>query len=334
MSEHVIRPSQSKPGDDANPKHFHHKRVSESPRRVRDGIKMRTLKEGHEPSALTNRWIECIRSLVGEEERTNGLEYARLGQIAGYEQKGGQLRIKVQGRSTRPYQIVIDVPELSETKWDEMIERMSKEALFAALMLSAKSPDDLHDVFKSEEMELVPGESAAFHTECNCRREKPCRHLAAAMYIVADRLEAEPMLIFSLRGLPAEQLLDRLRHAREIREHGVAAAHADPMIPETQVPALPLDECLDDFWRAGKELSDLEHSAPIEHLPHALLRRLGPTPLPGRFPMVGLLASIYDSVSQYAKDLRDRAEVNDRRPTDAPDVENPVDDNAEAVSPD
>ncbi len=154
--------------------------------------------------------------------------------------------------------------------------------------------------------------------------------MAAVLYIMADRLEAEPLLIFSLRGLPAEQLLDRLLHAREIREHGVAAAHADPMIPETQIPPQPLGECLDDFWRAGTELSDLEHAATIAHLPHALLKRLGPTPLPGKFPMVGLLASIYDSVSLYARDLRERAEVIDQRPLDS---ENTANDHAGPDSP-
>lgn len=330
MSEHVIRPSQSKPGDDSRPKHIPHYRIPDTPRRVRDGIKIRILKEGRTPAALTERWIECIRLLVGEEERIKGLEYARAGQIAGFEQEGGRIRARVQDRAARAYQTAIDVPELSETKWDEMIERMSKKALFAARMLSAKTSDDLHDVFQSEEIELVPGDPKAFHLECNCLSVDPCWHMAAVMYILADRLEAEPLLIFSLRGLPSEQLLDRLRHAREIREHGVAAAHADPMIPETQIPALPLNECLDDFWRAGKELSDLEHAATIEHLPHALLKRLGPTPLPGRFPMVGLLASIYDSVSLYARDLRERSEVIDRRLLD---VENPDHDNSGSDSP-
>ena len=47
---------------------------------------------------------------------------------------------------------------------------------------------------------------------------------------------------------------------------------------------------------------------PAVHAPHALLRRLGPSPLRGRFPLVGLLASVYDTVAQRALSLRDRAE--------------------------
>ena len=40
--------------------------------------------------------------------------------------------------------------------------------------------------------------------------------------------------------------------------------------------------------------------------PHALLRRLGQSPLQGKFPLVGLLASIYDSMAARGRELRDR----------------------------
>ncbi len=37
-----------------------------------------------------------------------------------------------------------------------------------------------------------------------------------------------------------------------------------------------------------------------DHVPHALLRRMGPSPMGGKFPMVGLMASIYDSIRARA----------------------------------
>jgi hypothetical protein len=39
---------------------------------------------------------------------------------------------------------------------------------------------------------------------------------------------------------------------------------------------------------------------------HALLRRLGQSPLQGKFPLVGLLASIYDSMAARGRELRER----------------------------
>jgi hypothetical protein len=125
--------------------------------------------------------------------------------------------------------------------------------------------------------------------------------------------------------MPAPRLLDRLRHARTLQARGVAAAHADPMIPESQADPLPLEACVDEFWRPGPRLTLLQDAPPPQHVSHALLRRLGPSPLNGKFPLVGLLASIYDSVSSHALRLRDRAEQIDDAP-DAHDVDAPADD--------
>ena len=60
----------------------------------------------------------------------------------------------------------------------------------------------------------------------------------------------------------------------------------------------PLDAPIEEFWRPGLALSQLENMPPAHHAPMALLRRLGPSPLEGRFPLVGLLASAYESIAR------------------------------------
>src|SRR5262249_31005460 len=104
------------------------------------------------------------------------------------------------------------------------------------------------------------------------------------------------------------RVLDQLRRTRSIRSRGMTSAHADALFPESRVQATPLQACIDDYWRnppGSGELADLENQPPLEHVSHALLRRLGPSPLNGKFPMVGLLASVYDTVSEAANKLRD-----------------------------
>jgi hypothetical protein len=80
------------------------------------------------------------------------------------------------------------------------------------------------------------------------------------------------------------------------------------MIPQTQAEAPALESCLGEFWRPPPGASAGQQPPPPQHVSHALLRRLGPSPLQGKFPLVGLLASIYDSVAAYAVKLRDQAE--------------------------
>jgi uncharacterized Zn finger protein len=136
----------------------------------------------------------------------------------------------------------------------------------------------------------------------------PCRHIAAVADLVAELLAADPLLAFRLRGLPVDQLLERLRHARALRTRGEATAHVDPLIPESREEAEPLEDCLDSFWRPAPRLASFHDRPNTPFVPHALLRRMGPPPMSGRFPLVGLLASIYDDVGRRAVALRDKAD--------------------------
>ncbi|MCZ6837613.1 MAG: hypothetical protein O7G85_17710, partial [Planctomycetota bacterium] len=284
-----------------------YERPPRGPKRVRDGMKLKALKENAPNTVLSIAWLELFRVSIDEEEFTQGFEYAKSGQVITLDIQPGAMVAKVQGVIGRPYSVRIGSPVLDEAQWQDLIQELSSEAIHTARLLSAKASDELHDVFESIDVDLIPLEASSLTFACDCRRPNPCRHVATVAHIIADRLESRPALIFTLRGLPFDELLDRLRHARQIQTRGVAMAHADPMIPETQLAAPPLEECLDDFWRAGRELEDVVQTSE-KHVEHALLRRLGPSPLEGKFPIAGLLASIYDTVSRYAIELRDRAE--------------------------
>ena len=62
-----------------------------------------------------------------------------------------------------------------------------------------------------------------------------------------------------------------------------------------------MEQAIENFWNTGTGLETFRRERRMEYAPHALLRRLGNAPLEGRFPLVGLLASIYDSVAVAAR---------------------------------
>ena len=122
-------------------------------------------------------------------------------------------------------------------------------------------------------------------------------YVCSVEYLV-ERLVDAPTSVFALRGLAPEPLLDRLRQARTIHTRGVALAHAEPVPQGARDEPIPLEMTVEDFWRTHGHSDD---APPPEHVPHAILRRLGPSPLNGKFPLSGLLASIYDQVASYAR---------------------------------
>lgn len=281
---------------------------SDAPRRVRNGIKLRSREAPTATNWVAQRWEQLMLKIFDPEVLAEGFTYARSGQTAALVIEAGRITSRVQGRAPKPYPQELSFAPLTADQWETVIAAMAGGAIYVARLLSGEMPPNLDDLFASHGLQLIPGDPTSITKSCTCAEPKPCKHMAAVFYLLLERFNDTPLLVFTLQGLPAEQLLQRLRQARAIHTHGIAAAHADPQIPESQIEPTPLEACLDEYWRPGPQLAELEKAPPPQHVAHALLRRLGPSPMQGRFPMVGLLASIYDTVTEHAIRIRDHAE--------------------------
>ncbi len=292
---------------------------TEAPRRVRHGLRLKSREGPRAENWLAVRWLKLIDEVFDDEQREEGLAYAKSGQTVSLEILGGGhagIEARVQGRAPKPYDTAVHLRALTDAQWSELIGLMAGEAVYAAKLLSGEIPPALDDLFSSLDLQLLRPQPDAIRVECTCdiaSSGRPCKHGAAAALLMADRLSDDPAQIFDLHGMPNQRVLERLRQARAIQTQRSTPSSATPAlpgdaIPEAQVEPPPLEASLDDFWRCGPQIAELEHAPPPQHVAHALLRRLGPSPMKGKFPLVGLLASIYDEVSAAAIHIRDRAE--------------------------
>jgi uncharacterized Zn finger protein len=210
----------------------------------------------------------------------------------------------VQGFLPRAHTPQIEFGTLSESQWSELINLMAGEALYVARLLASELPSAVDEMFAAVNAPLLQGESETVEFSCDCGSPQVCIHAAAVGILLADRIDSDPLLVFTLYGMRADQVLDRLRHARQTHDRATGASSEQSLVPQNQsLP--PLEACLEEYWHRNPASSASSMiQASQRHAPHALLRRLGPSPLQGRFPMVGLLASIYDSVTQAANQLR------------------------------
>lgn len=271
------------------------------PRKVRNGIKLKQ-KEGFGvlpwPAAA---WLEVLETLVSAEVREEGMAYALSGQTSMMSIEPGRVEALVQGRAGQPYRTATTVKVFSPEVWDRLIEAMSGEAVYAAKLLGGEAPPELQRL--GADLGASPAPSVDdVSMSCTCALGAPCKHVATVVFLLIERLRSDPRLIFTLRGMKIETLVMRLQEARSIRTQGSTSAHAAPASGR-QGSAKELSECLDDFWRPGPQLESVESAEAPAFAPHALLRRLGPSPMGGKFPLVGLLASIYDTVSDEARRL-------------------------------
>lgn len=275
------------------------------PRPVRDGIRAKTQRGAIGETWWSKRWIKVLESLGMGARLGRGRSYARRGQVVSIDIEKGIVRSKVQGTRAKPYSVKIELKPLSAKEWDKATEAMAAQAIFAAKLLSGEMPQNIEEAFAAAHVSLFPTSERELDTDCSCPDwANPCKHIAAVYYLLAERFDEDPFLIFKLRGLTREAIIETLREKRyQARpEEEVSAAVEGHSYEETA--AVPLEECVDRFWEAGEALSSFSVHPALPEVDNAVLKRLGDAPFAvGKHNVTSLLAKAYTVASSDALKL-------------------------------
>jgi len=234
------------------------------------------------PMALTwwsRRFVTVLESygLGGRMQR--GRRYARTGQVMSLEVRTALIAAQVQGSRRTPYVVTISLPEPTTAQWAQIDAAIAAKVGFAAQLLAGELPTELEEVFASAGVDLFPHSWTQVRAACSCPDwGNPCKHVAAVLYVFADRLDADPWLALAWRGRTREQVLERLRMAMPQR----ATERVAPWWPFAPGPLPSLD------WTAtsGSVLVAGEVLDRLEPLAVAI----------GRTPFTDLLGPVYDAI--------------------------------------
>ena len=143
----------------------------------------------------------------------------------------------------------IDVPVLGPDAAAALVEVVAAQAGRIGSLLAGELPHQLVEDAEESGVELLPF-GGEFDAQCQCDAwTQPCRHALALLHQAGWLVDADPLVLWHLRGLPREALLEAL-HAR--------ADDSDP---------------------------DLETAYAATQLARALLDQDGPAPTPGGPPL-------------------------------------------------
>ena len=267
---------------------------------VEGGIAARSKRGAIGDTWWSQRFIELLESFGVGSRLQRGRNYARRGQVIELEVDPGVVIAKVQGSRYTPYRVRIRGKALSEQQWRRVEKAMAARALPLAQLLAGEMPHDIEDAFTSCKLTLFPRSNAELKASCTCPDwENPCKHIAAAYYILAERFDEDPFLIFAWRGRDKDELLGRLRAQR-----GAGSQRRSARGRSAQPSAGPpsLTERLDSFWRSGPGLAELHVSPLAGEAPDTLLRQLGPAPVDVEGQdLVEVLAPAYATLAEAAE---------------------------------
>jgi len=273
------------------------------PKEVADGIKAKSKRGVIGETWWSKRWIDVLESFNMGARLTRGRSYARKGQVISIDINKGAVDAKVQGTGSEPYEVTIGLKPISDDNWEKVLDAMASKAIFAAKLLSGEMPTAIEDAFAEAGVSLFPTKKKDLETDCSCPDyANPCKHIAAVYYLLAERFDDDPFLIFKLRGRTKEEIVGSLRRWRA-PDVGISAevgAGAKSPISSDE-RAKPLDSCLDCFWEAGASLDSFSVKPAPPAVVAAILKRLGDAPyVIGEDNISALLAKAYEVAGRRA----------------------------------
>ena len=250
------------------------------PRSVKGGIKAKSKRGTLGQSWWARRWIVMLESLNLGARLERGRSYARRGQVISIEVQSGAVTAKVQGSERRPYDVTIEVKALSRKNWKEMSSKIFSQPVLASKLLAGQMPDNIEKIFKASGMSLFPRKVGDIGSSCTCLDwSNPCKHIAAAYYLLGEEFDRDPFLIFKLRGAGREEILEMAglhqMDAARLDQNGPRSP-ADLALDNSRQDPLPADP--DKFWGHAALQEDSLGSAQIPSTPAALPRQLGGFP--------------------------------------------------------
>lgn len=183
--------------------------------RYASGIKTQESRSGGTTrSWWAKRWREVMEGMGLKGRLGRGRNYAMSGQVIAMELEGSEVRARVQGTRSEPYEIGIVFRRPDDAARARIIERLRSEPMLVARILADDLPTEVESFFREEGYDFFPGGKIAprvydMTTKCSCPDyANPCKHSSAVLYILGEEFARRPATLLELRGIRLEDLFD------------------------------------------------------------------------------------------------------------------------------
>ena len=181
----------------------------------------KAVKSGYKPVIIEGRaiattwwgkaWCSNIDIYADQHNRLDrGKKYVRSNAVIDLDIEGGTVRAKVIGSRAKPYEVIVKVAPLEGKKLEAIMEVCAGKLDSMASLEKGSFPKEYQQLFTNRDNGLFPSlREIAF--SCSCPdSSRLCKHIAAVLYAIGRRLDDNPLLFFTLRGIDVKTFTDRI----------------------------------------------------------------------------------------------------------------------------
>lgn len=136
-----------------------------------------------------------------------GRSYVRHGAVLDLQIVAGTVNALVQGSRGSPYEVTVSIDKLPSRVWKELREESLRQVDSLSDLLAGQFPTALKDTFFAQGTGLFPAPKE-ISFDCSCPDwATMCKHVAAVLYGIGNRLDSAPELLFTLRQVTVDDLI-------------------------------------------------------------------------------------------------------------------------------
>ncbi|MDT0499102.1 SWIM zinc finger family protein [Algiphilus sp. W345] len=152
-------------------------------------------------------WCRHLESFSDFENRLpRGRSYVRNNAVCDLRIESGRIEARVIG--SEMYRVEIDITPFGAAAWDALKRQCAGEIESLLALLQGRLSEPVMRAVANREQGLFP-RPGEMKLRCSCPDwAEMCKHVAAALYGIGNRLDHQPELLFQLRGVDAVELID------------------------------------------------------------------------------------------------------------------------------
>lgn len=177
-------------------------------------------------------WCTNLESYSDFENRLpRGRTYVRNGSVVDLKIAKGRITALVSGSEL--YTVQIDIAALPQKAWQVVKEQCAGKIGSLVELLQGKLSNAVMEAVTDRAEGLFP-KPKEIKMRCSCPDYAGmCKHLAAVMYGIGNRLDSSPELLFELRGVDHQELIEQAIPTAPTR-----AKHGAPTIASSELGAI------------------------------------------------------------------------------------------------
>lgn len=150
------------------------------------------------------RWLNALSGIDYENRIPRGKDYADAGKVPSLriDEEKGEVKARVTGHYDPFYGVKIALSPIDKSDVARLVDRLAESPLIVARLAAGELSPEIADIAESLGIRIFPTSWKDLEMSCTCPDwAVPCKHIAAAIYKLSEEIDANPFLLFTLRGI-------------------------------------------------------------------------------------------------------------------------------------